>query len=69
MSLHARTLALLKKHTAQGLSLRQIAAKSGGKVDYDWLRKFAAEAATDPGVNRVEGLHDFLLTLPLTRAA
>jgi hypothetical protein len=60
MSLIQQTQALLKKRLANELSLRQIAEMSDGAVEYEWLVKFAGNKVKDPGVNRVQSLHDFL---------
>jgi hypothetical protein len=60
MSLLADTQKLLDKRVAAGESLRQIARESSGIVEYEWLRKFANGDVKDPGVTRVESLHDFL---------
>ena len=37
---------------------REISAASG--VGYDWLIKFARGVIRDPGITRVQRLHDFL---------
>jgi hypothetical protein len=37
---------------------REISAASG--VGYDWLIKFARGVIQDPGISRVQRLHDFL---------
>lgn len=60
MSLLTRTQVLLQRRMNGEESLRQIAAMSGGAVDYEWLVKFASGKVKDPGVNRVQALHDFL---------
>jgi hypothetical protein len=60
MSLLENTQELLKARLASGDSLRKIAEESGGTVDRDWLTKFAAGKVADPGVNRVQRLHDCL---------
>jgi hypothetical protein len=67
MSLFQQTQALLKKHLAAGSSLRQLAERSNGSVEYEWLVKFAGNHVKDPGVNRVQALHDFLASLPIPR--
>lgn len=54
-SLHARTLALLKKspHT-----LPTIYKETG--LPYYWLKKFAGSKIADPSVNRVQRLYEYL---------
>jgi hypothetical protein len=44
-----------------GLTLREIAA--GADVDFEWLSKFSRGVITDPGVTKVQKVHDFLLPL------
>lgn len=61
MSLLERTKELLKKRR-ETRSLRQIADESGGTVDEYWLTKFAADKVPDPSVNRVQALHDSLVS-------
>lgn len=41
-----------------GLTQRQIA--DGAGVSYWWYIKFAQRSITDPGVDRVQKVHDFL---------
>ena len=41
------------------LPLPKIAARAG--VGYEWLKKFAADEIPDPGVRRIQTLHDFLV--------
>jgi hypothetical protein len=41
------------------LTRREIAA--GSCVDYEWLSKFSQGRISDPGVRKVQRLHDFLL--------
>ena len=43
---------------AQKLPLREVAAGSG--VGYEWLAKFSQGRIGDPGVRKVQALHDFL---------
>lgn len=50
------------------MSLREIAAGAGEPITYEWLKKFAGDYQSDPGVTRVQRLHDFLLKQK-TRAA
>jgi len=52
------TRELLKKRPPQ-LTLATISSRTG--INLHWLRKFHLGAFKDPGVNRVEQLHDFLL--------
>jgi len=42
------------------LSLPEIATRS--KLGYEWLKKFAADDIPDPGVKRIQQLHDFLVS-------
>jgi hypothetical protein len=51
---------LLSKAT-KDTSLRQIALEFEGKIEYDWLKRFATGEIKDPSVNRVQALHDCLL--------
>ena len=52
----ASTLRLLEHRTE---TFPQIARASG--VGYEWLKKFSAGGIPDPGVRRVQRLHDYLL--------
>jgi len=49
----------------QERSLRQIALESEGRVEYDWLKRFANGSIPDPSVNRIQALHDALRSLSL----
>jgi len=42
------------------LSLRQIAEDTG--LNVNWLRKFLDDAMPDPGVNKVQTLHEYLMS-------
>jgi hypothetical protein len=42
-----------------GLSYRQVAA--GARVDINWVAKFAQRAIREPGVSKVQRVHDFLI--------
>lgn len=44
---------------AAGLSYRKIAAGSG--VDLSWIAKFAQRNIGEPGVSKVQAVHDFLI--------
>lgn len=56
-SLLSRTKKLLQDRGE--LNLRQIA--DGAEVGYEWLRSFAyGERIKDPGITRLEKLHNFL---------
>ena len=55
-SLLALTYELLGK---SGLSYRQIAGGAG--VDINWVAKFAQRAIREPGVSKVQRVHDFLI--------
>lgn len=59
MTLLAKTKDLLRS-AREERSLRQIAAESGGRIEYDWLKRFAAGDIDDPSVNRIQELHDQL---------
>lgn len=51
------------------MTLREVA--EGSDVDFEWLSKFAREEISDPGVRKVQRVHDFLLprvVLPRKRA-
>jgi hypothetical protein len=63
MTLLERTQELLTERR-QVWSLTRIAQESRGAVDREWLIKFARGAVEDPGVNRVQRLHDFLKSIP-----
>lgn len=64
MNLLPATRRLLKT-ARRGRSLQFIATRSGDKVQYEWLKKFASGEIPDPGVRRVQALHDYLVTLKL----
>lgn len=40
--------------------LREIAAGVGKPVELDWLRKFRNGDIADPGVSKIEALHNYL---------
>jgi hypothetical protein len=61
MSLLENTQALLAQAT-ETKSLREIAPE-GGPVEYEWLKKFSAGKIPDPSVNRIQALHDRLVSL------
>jgi len=63
MSLLETTQQLLDKRIAAGVSLRAIAEGSDGRVNYEWLKKFAQGRIDNPGVNTIEDLRDRLLEL------
>lgn len=60
---------LLEAVTSRETSLRAIARGAGPPVEYDWLKRFAAGDIDDPSVNRIQHLHDHLLTLKHNGAA
>lgn len=62
MQLLERTRNLLNRFDRKEKVLRDIADASGGKVPYEWLRKFARGDIPDPSVNKVQDLHDHLKT-------
>lgn len=51
-----RTYRLL---SSSDLTYHQIA--SGAQVDVNWLAKFKQQAIDEPGVKKVQRVHDFLL--------
>lgn len=63
MSLLEQTQQLFKRALEAGLSLREIAPENDGPLNYEWLKKFAAGKIPDPGVTRVQALHDRLALL------
>lgn len=63
MTLLERTRDLLEAAKADR-SLRKIAGESGGRVEYDWLKRFAKGDISDPSVNRIQELHDYLRQAP-----
>lgn len=60
MSLLESTQERLDKVTSAGVSLRAIAERSDGRINYEWLKKFAAGKIDNPGVNTIEDLHECL---------
>jgi hypothetical protein len=60
MSLLESTNSLLEKALSSGVKLRDIAIKSNGRVDYEWLKKYSQGNTKDPSVNRIQALHDSL---------
>jgi hypothetical protein len=67
MSLLENTQTLLDRAVASGKSLRQIADDSKKRVEYEWLKKFAAGKIDNPGVRPIEGLHNTLVDLERPR--
>jgi hypothetical protein len=63
MSLLATTQERLDRVRAAGVSLRAIAEGSAGRVDYEWLKKFAQGKTANPGVNTIESLNNRLMEL------
>lgn len=53
----ARTYRLLDQI---GASYNEIA--EGARVDKNWVAKFVTRAIAEPGVHKVQRVHDFLLT-------
>lgn len=43
------------------MTLRQVA--DGAGVDFEWLSKFSRGEIADPGVQKVQRVHDFLFPL------
>lgn len=68
MSLLEMTQLLLDETLAAGINPRQIAEESEGAVNYEWLKKFTAGKIPDPGVSRVQALHDALTAIKSKRA-
>lgn len=62
-SLLARTHRLLE---ATDLTCRQVAA--GAAVDMNWLAKFKQRAIGEPGIGKVQRVHDFLMAYEAIRA-
>lgn len=54
-----RTYQLLDSTT---LTYREIA--SGARVDINWLAKFKQRAIEEPGISKVQNVHDFLSSKP-----
>lgn len=65
MNLIDRTERLLIRARAKGHTLTGIAEGSRGHVQIEWLKKFAHGKIPDPGVRRIQRLHDRLERLPL----
>ncbi len=63
MSLLESTHALLAESLRAGHSLRAIADSSNGRVNREWLKKFAAGKIGNPGVTTIEDLHSTLTEL------
>lgn len=61
-TLLSRTQRLLEE---SGLTYRQIAA--GAVVDMEWLAKFKQNRIGEPGVNKVQRVHDFLVMSVATK--
>lgn len=64
MTLLEQTKSLLQTRIEGGYKLGHIAELSGGKVEREWLYKFARDQISDPSVNRIQALHDHLYLLP-----
>jgi transcriptional regulator with XRE-family HTH domain len=69
MTLLEVTQRLLAERMDAGMSLREIAARSNGAVNHEWLKKFSAGKIDNPGVNSIQALHDCLKTMPASTAA
>lgn len=63
MSLLESTQRLLDKAVAKGHTLRTIADSSDGRINYEWLKKFAQGKIDNPGVTTTEDLHETLRSL------
>jgi hypothetical protein len=55
--LHETTLQMLRDRP-KGLNMRQIADDTG--LGYDWLRSLNSGRIPNPGVQKIEKLHDYL---------
>jgi hypothetical protein len=55
-NLYDRTIDLLRNRG--DITLREIA--SGARVEYEWLSKLSQGVIAEPGVNKVQRVHDFL---------
>lgn len=65
-NLHADTLRLLKGRPAS-LSVRQISEDTG--LNYDWLKTLLrADFNGDPGVKKMQTLHDYLVSQQIDEA-
>lgn len=53
-----RTKTLLQQHKGHW---RSICSATG--LDYEWLNKLARDKIEDPGVNKIQKLHDHLVSL------
>jgi hypothetical protein len=69
MALLETTQILLDRAVSAGFTHREIADASGGKVQLEWLRKFARGDIDNPGVLNIQSLHDCLKSLKPKRAA
>lgn len=69
MQLLESTQALLERAKAAGIGLPEIAARSNGNVQYEWLVKFNRGHMENPGVLNVQALHDCLRRLKPKKAA
>jgi hypothetical protein len=70
LALVSRRGELVSDATGKGMTLRELAEGAG--VDFEWLSKFSRGEITDPGVSKVQRVHDFLVPLipmPRKRAA
>lgn len=64
MSLLRDTNALLNRQMTGGKTLAEIHRQIGGEdFSREWFYKFAAGDIADPGVNRIQTLHDRLARL------
>lgn len=57
------TRGLLAQALKDGLRVKDISRMSRGHLEYEWIRKFARGEITDPGVQRLQMLHDLLVHL------
>lgn len=55
----------LLRTTPRFLSLKQISIEAG--VPYRWLTDFATDRINDPGVRKVQAVHDYLVRVPHER--
>ncbi len=67
MTLLERTKGLLAEALQAGVNARQIAETSAGAVNHEWLKKFIAGKIDDPGVSKIQSLHNHLGALAKKR--
>lgn len=58
-----KTRAMLAQALADGLRVKDLHRLSRGNLEYEWIRKFHRGEIPDPGVQRLQMLHDLLAHL------